>query len=834
MVINDHQKEIEPYNEIDSSALGFEKLLTQILGNFSTLDLEDLDKFIIRTQRQICEYLGTDRSALWQGTQENPKILFLTHLCTLDEIPPVPERVTTNEVFPYITEQLLNSTPVIIPDVNALTANYTIDKENLLYYGDQSTLAIPFFIGNTSVYAALSFASTSKQNNWSNSLVSKSYLLAQIFSYALTRKKYEIELLQAKRKAEESEIYFRSIFENLPIGLSITSLNGEIKTNEAFSNLLGYSYDEFQSKSWMQITYPDDIEESRIFIDNLLNGSGKSDQIEKRYLHKNGSIIYTILSSTLHKTELGEPLFIISSVVDISKQKISEINLQESETQYRYIFDNAIEGMYRTSIDGKSLMANPALATMLGYNSVAEYLREMNDSAQQVWYNHEQRSAYISLLKKQNIIKGYECQLKQKNGNPIWVSLNAKIVQDDNGNKIYSEGFIEEISGRKKTEFELISSKEKAEESDRLKSAFLANMSHEIRTPMNGILGFAGLLKDHKLSGNEQQEYIGIIEKSGYRMLNIINDIVDISKIEAGQMKLNINESNINAQIEYIYEFFRPEVGNKGMQICFKNGLPSNESVITTDIEKVSAILTNLIKNAIKFSNKGIIEFGYKHKADHLEFFVKDEGIGIPKDRQEAIFERFIQADIGDKRAYQGAGLGLTISKSYAEMLGGRIWVESEEGKGSTFYFTLPYNGIHPEESRTLGIFSVEEKPNKIKPLKLLIAEDDENSAKFIEIKIRKYCQKILLASNGTDAVETCRNNPDLNLILMDIKMPEMDGYEATRQIRQFNPNVVIIAQTAFAMKCDREIAIAAGCNDYISKPINTELLMGLMEKYLG
>lgn len=392
---------------------------------------------------------------------------------------------------------------------------------------------------------------------------------------------------------------------------------------------------------------------------------------------------------------------------------------------------------------------------------------------------------------------------------------------------------------------ELLKAKEKAEESDRLKSAFLANMSHEIRTPMNGILGFSELLKEPDLTGGQQLEYIRIIEKSGKRMLNIINDIVDISKIEAGLMKIDSKESDINEQIEYIYTFFKPEVEAKGMKLFFKNPLSAKESIINTDREKLYAILTNLVKNAIKYTTKGSIELGYQLKIEKesdntdkkgnivLEFYVKDTGIGIPKERQEAIFERFIQADIADKMAYQGAGLGLSISKAYVEMLGGKIWVESEEGKGSCFYFTLPY---HTDSfTETIDRQPIPFMKNDIvRKLKILIAEDDEVSESMLSIMLREFSNKILHADTGLETIKVCRDNTDIDLILMDIRMPEMGGYEATHKIREFNKEVIIIAQTAHGLSGDREKSLESGCNDYIAKPINRTELLALIQKYFG
>jgi signal transduction histidine kinase len=238
---------------------------------------------------------------------------------------------------------------------------------------------------------------------------------------------------------------------------------------------------------------------------------------------------------------------------------------------------------------------------------------------------------------------------------------------------------------------ELLVAKEKAENSERTKLAFLANMSHEIRTPMNGVLGFIQLLRRPGLSVENQQKYLNMIEKGGTRMLNIINDLIDISKIESGLMGINISETNINEQIDFIYTFFKPEIESKEMQIFECKGLPESEAVINTDREKVYAILTNLVKNAIKYTDTGSIDFGYQLKNSFIEYYVKDTGIGIPQEELNSVFDRFVQTGISEKREIQGAGLGLSISKGYVEMLGGKIWVESEVGKGSIFYFTIPY-----------------------------------------------------------------------------------------------------------------------------------------------
>lgn len=353
--------------------------------------------------------------------------------------------------------------------------------------------------------------------------------------------------------------------------------------------------------------------------------------------------------------------------------------------------------------DGSILNVNKATLETLKFDE-----KELSGKDLSVLFSEEDDFRCLAeKISREEAVKNCDSSFRSKDGVIVPVIFSSSPLRDNTGQTIGTVFIARDITQHKLIEDELVRAKEKAEQSDNFKSAFLANMSHEIRTPMNGILGFADLLKDPGLSGEKQLEYLQIIEKSGMRMLNIINDIIDISKIEAGLIEVVLKETNINEQLEYMYTFFRPEVESMGMQLSFRKGLPSKEAVISTDREKVYAILMNLIKNAIKYSGKGSIEFGYDIIAEngrkHLKFLVKDTGRGIPREKQEEIFERFIQLDFSTKGMTQGAGLGLSITKAYVELLGGRIWVESEPGAGSVFYFTLPYNTSEKEKYSVPG-----------------------------------------------------------------------------------------------------------------------------------
>jgi len=373
--------------------------------------------------------------------------------------------------------------------------------------------------------------------------------------------------------------------------------------------------------------------------------------------------------------------------------------LRQREEQYRTLVEGMNEGLMLSDNDDTIIFINQRTCDITGF--LAEEL--IGKTCHSTLFDLENGKRILEKNKlRQNGIKDiYEIELTRKSSDKIWIRCSGSPAYDDTGSVTGSVGVFEDINDRKKAEDErnkltqlLILAKEKAEESDRLKSAFLANISHEIRTPMNGILGFAELLKIPELTPEVQEHYIDVIQKSGNRMLNIINDIVDISKIEAGQMSIHLEETNINQLLRDLYVFFYPETNSKGLKLSVRTNLPDGNSIIQTDHTKLAQILTNLIKNALKFTNEGSIEFGYNIEPQYalslLTFFVRDTGVGISEDQTHMIFERFRQGSVLLTRAYEGAGLGLSISKAFVEMLGGRIWVESKPGEGSIFFFELP------------------------------------------------------------------------------------------------------------------------------------------------
>ncbi|MEN0047378.1 MAG: ATP-binding protein [Bacteroidota bacterium] len=376
---------------------------------------------------------------------------------------------------------------------------------------------------------------------------------------------------------------------------------------------------------------------------------------------------------------------------------------------------------------------------------------------------------------------------------------------------------------------ETLLAKEKAEENDRLKSAFLANMSHEIRTPMNSIIGFSEHINQDTVEEKEIRKYAAIINESSQQLLRIVNDILDISKIETGQVDVNYTSVNITAFLNKLYELFKVIAEEKDLELKLHSNISEEEVAILTDVIKLRQILINFLSNAIKYTSKGVIELGCQLQADYVIFHVKDQGRGIATEHQEAIFERFHQ--IGDENDTEtGTGLGLAISKGFAELLGGKISVSSTEGEGSTFYLELPHQ--KPPILSTTDALKVEDLEKSAPPLykKVLIAEDELFNYKLLEIVLKQLEIEIVWAKNGQEAVDLVRMYNDFDLILMDIKMPVLNGLEAVKIIKAYNPDIPIIAQSAFAFTDEKERSLQAGCDYYLTKPIKKQELLKILQ----
>ena len=374
--------------------------------------------------------------------------------------------------------------------------------------------------------------------------------------------------------------------------------------------------------------------------------------------------------------------------------------------------------------------------------------------------------------------------------------------------------------------------KEKAQRADNLKSSFLANMSHEIRTPMNAIVGFSQLLRDSEIS-DTQKKYAEIISDNSYHLLKLIDDIIDISKIEANQIQITKEDFSLRELFEStkpVIQQFLKKYRKEHIQLMID--YPSENLYIHSDYTRIKQVLTNLLSNAVKFTQEGKINLGFSPGDHSVQIFVSDSGVGIPAEYLDEIFDRFRKLDnIANEKIYRGTGIGLSISKQIIQLLGGTIWAESEKGKGAKFCFTIPSELIHKPLGSTAKIsntFLPEFSGNQ-----LLVVEDEDNNYEFLFEILQEYKFEILRAKNGIEAIKIYKENPKITLVLMDIKMPIMDGLEATRQLKKLNPDIKIIAQTAYAMPKDEKESQLAGCDEYISKPINTNLLIEKIQNLL-
>lgn len=537
-----------------------------------------------------------------------------------------------------------------------------------------------------------------------------------------------------------------------------------------------------------------------------------------------------------------EFLEIISHQISISIERksneeqliIAKENAEKKENKLSNILEGTNAGSWDWNIQTGEVEFNERWANIIGYT-----LNELEPININTWVNNvhpDDMPSTNSYLEKhfKGELSYFDVNFRQphKNGNWVWVNARGKVVEwTSDGKPLKMSGTHLDITDQKTIEIELKKAKEKAEENDRLKSAFLANMSHEIRTPMNSILGFSDLLLNKDLTPTKQEKYHEIINSSGKRLMNLINDIVDISKIDAHELSMNPTVFNLNKLIDQLRQQFSISPKNKNTAISTVKELKEEESFVNLDETRLAQVLSNLLENALKFTHDGTVKFGYSLDENQLHFYVKDSGVGINAKDHKHIFERFGQSDNEILKVKEGSGLGLAISKGIVELMGGNIWVESEPNKGATFHFTIPNSIVTYVENNGIKKPIVDTVITTTK--NILIAEDEESNFWFVEAALYGHPYNLIHVVNGKEAVETMQTSNNIDLILMDFNMPIMNGLDATIEIRKINSTIPIIALTAYAMMADKEKALSIGCTDYLSKPVTKALLLETIHKYI-
>ena len=638
-----------------------------------------------------------------------------------------------------------------------------------------------------------------------------------------------------------SDQRFRDFFENINIGLTICDATGRfLNVNKPFCTLTGYKQEALHKLTFKDITHPDDLAVELSMLKAAIKNKSDQYSIEKRYIRKDRSVFWVELIVSILRDEKNKPVQFIGTVQDITARKEAEllldINRERLEQAIRVtnigIFDhNHIEDTIYWSPRQREIY-NVDKDTVITLELYLEFIYP------------EDHERIFDAVKKAHDPNGdgffdVVHRIKRKDGTVRWIDTRSKTFFRGRGkdkHPVRTVGAVKDITEQKIAESELIAAKEKAEESDRLKTSFLQNMSHEIRTPLNAIMGFSSLLAE-EFDDKEQLEYLTkIIIQRGSDLLEIVNGILDLTIIESGQLSLNYEEyklTHLFKEIESIYIDYRTRNSKEDIPLKLKLLYCDNDSIFYSDQGKLKQVLINLINNAYKFTSNGEIELCCDQvNPGELIFYVRDTGIGIPPEKQEEIFKRFVQLDSESSRLYGGTGLGLSIVKGLVGLLGGEIQVESGPGKGSKFYFTLPIKPIPSKHREKEGTAKGDTTGHDdFSETSVLVVEDDKFNTIYLKKVLSGFNFRQYYAETGKDAVDIALNN-HIDLVLMDIRLPDISGYEATRQIKQRKPGIYILAQTAYSTEADRDKAFAAGCNDYISKPINRDLLINKLKSF--
>jgi len=639
---------------------------------------------------------------------------------------------------------------------------------------------------------------------------------------------------RAIKELVESERRYKSLFDNSMVGVIITKNERIINANRAALEIFGLSdIEEAVNHSIFEFAIPESRKYLLLRLDRISKKLPVEDSYSLKVKHKNGSIINIEINTK--DIVIQNENYRLSTVRDITDKSNFENELKLEKAYFEQLFESSPAAVVVTDSSNNILKTNKAFTRLFGYIPPEAIGQSVNNLIVPDFLVEESNEIIYKIINNETV--SIETVRKNKFNELIDVSILATPIIAGEGLIAYY-GIYHDITKQKKVEKILREAKDKAEDSDRLKSSFLANISHEIRTPMNGIVGFTELLKSKHTSYEERKVYLDYITISINQLLGIFNNVVEISLLDSQQLEINNTEcdiENIMQQLHQVFEKERKLKEKEHIVINYNQPETNIESRIITDPVRLQQILSNMLSNALKFTIKGSITFGYELQDGWLQFYVKDTGIGIPEDKHSIIFNRFRQVDESTTRVQGGTGLGLAISKGIAELLGGRIWFKSTVYKGSEFYLSIPYESAVNAlkigfESQKNSIISKNDLKNKT----VLVAEDADSNYLFIEVLLSKTNANVIRASNGKDAIELCRKNKNIDIVLMDLYMPVISGIEATKQIKSIRPSLPIIALTAYVLENDREKSIEAGCDDYLTKPIDINQLFELINHYLN
>ncbi len=657
----------------------------------------------------------------------------------------------------------------------------------------------------------------------------------------------EVQVAERTTDLAKAEEKFSKAFRSSPNAITITRISDgrHIEVNDSFCRMIGYRREEIIGKTAVELSFWASLGERDRMIKMLKNKTALHNY-ELKFQNKSGTERTALLSIETIDID-GEACFLsISS--DITDRQKAETALREAEEKYRNIYENALNGIFQTAGDGKYISANPALAELYGYESTAELIAAQPNFKNLLYVKPNRRSEFAALIDEYGILSNFESEIYRKDGSIIWISENCRSVCDAAGNLLYHEGFIKDITDSKQAEMKMQQAKEAAEAANKAKSTFLANMSHELRSPLNAVIGFAQVMIRSKTLSQENQEDVGIILRSGEHLLALINQVLDLSKIEAGRTTVYEKSFDLYRLLGDLEDMFALKAEEKGLQLIFDRDAEVPHYICTDEV-KLRQVLINLLNNAIKFTSEGGVSLQVKggkwkvskNSADELpgrywlHFEVQDTGAGIAAEEIHQLFEAFVQTKTG-KDSQEGTGLGLAISRQFVQLMGGEITVSSQVGKGALFEFDIQ---VHLVEAADIENKKTQRRVVALEPnqpsYRLLIVDDKPLNRQLLVKLLSPLGFELREANNGKEAVDICEEW-EPHLIWMDMRMPVMDGYEATKQIKTTTGGqaTAIVALTASVLEEERAVILSAGCDDFMRKPFREEDIFAAMGKHLG